>query len=129
VTDEILAEFRQYVKDSKFDYKTNTEVELDKMLDVLKDDPERLAIYETAIQQMKDLVVREKELAYQESKDVLKTMIRQSVLHKVHGERGFYEGWVLKDDPYIAKAKELLMNKEAYKKLLATDTKKNGDKS
>jgi len=129
VTDEILAEFRQYVKDSKFDYKTNTEVELDKMLDVLKDDPERLAIYDTAIQQMKALVVREKELAYQESDDILKTMIRQSVLHKVHGERGFYEGWVLKDDPYIAKAKELLMNKEAYKKLLATDTKKNGDKS
>jgi carboxyl-terminal processing protease len=128
-TDEILADFRQYLADNKFDYKTDTEVELDKMLEELKDDPERLAIYQTALDQMKALVAKEKEHAFEESKIVVKREIERAMLNKVYGERGFYEGFVLKNDAYINKAKELLLNKDEYKKLLATDTKKSSDKS
>lgn len=129
VTDATLADFRQYLADNKFDYKTDTEVELDKMLEELKDDPERLAIYKDAIEQMKTLVAKEKELAFGESAEVIKTDIRRAILNKVHGERGVYEGWLLQEDPYVMKAKELLLNREEYKKLLATDTKKSTDKS
>lgn len=129
VSDAMVAEFRQYLKDNDFDYKTDTEVELDNMLKALKDDPERLAIYQSAIDQMKTLVAKEKELAFSESEDVIRREIKRAILNKVHGERGFYEGVVLKDDPYLVKAKELLMNKEEYKKLLATDTKKSSSKS
>jgi carboxyl-terminal processing protease len=128
-SDEVLADFRRYLEENKFDYKTDTEVELDKMRDELKDDPERLAIYQSALDQMKALVAKEKELAFTESADVLKREIKRAILNKVYGERGYYEGVILKDDPYVAKAKELLLNKEEYKKLLATDTKKSGDKS
>lgn len=129
VTDDVMNEFRQYLKDNKFDYKTDTEVELDKMTEELKNDPERLAIYQSALDQMKALVATEKEHAFEESDEELRTNIRVAILNKVLGERGFYEGWMLRDDPYVAKAKELLLNKDEYKKLLATDTKKSTDKS
>lgn len=129
VTDDVMSEFRQYLKDNKFDYKTDTEVELDKMTEELKNDPERLAIYQSALDQMKALVATEKEHAFEESDEELRTNIRVAILNKVLGERGFYEGWMLRDDPYVAKAKELLLNKDEYKKLLATDTKKSTDKS
>ena len=128
-TDATLADFRQYLNDNKFEYKTDTEVELDKMLEELKDDPERLAIYQSAIDQMKALVAKEKELAFDESAETLKYEIKRAVINKLYGERGLYEGVMLKDDPYVAKAKELLLNKDEYKKLLATDTKKSTDKS
>lgn len=128
VTDEILADFRQYLKDNKFEYKTETEVELDKMLETLEDDPERMAIYQSAIEQMKSLVAKEKELAFVESRDNIEDYIKTAIVVKVYGERGYYEAIELKEDPYVAKAKELLLNKDEYKKLLATDTKKN-DKS
>jgi carboxyl-terminal processing protease len=128
-TDETLADFEQYLKDNKFDYKTDTQVELDKMTEGIKGDNERKAIYQTAIDQMSTLVTKEKDLAFDESKDVLKREIKRAILNNVFGERGFYEGVVLKDDPYVTKAKDLLMNKVEYQKLLATDTKKSSDKS
>lgn len=129
VTDDVMNEFRQYLKDNNFDYKTDTEVELDRMTEELKNDPERLAIYQGALDQMKALVATEKEHAFTESDEELRTNIRIAILNKVLGERGFYEGWMLRDDPYVAKAKELLLNRDEYKKLLATDTKKSSDKS
>jgi carboxyl-terminal processing protease len=121
--DAVIDEFRQYLKDNKFDFKTETEVELDKMVAALKDDPQRQAIYQSTLDQMRTLVAREKELAFEESKDLLKREIKRALLSNVHGERGYYEAFVLRDDEYVQKAKEILSSKDEYRRLLSADKK------
>ncbi|MEW5700823.1 MAG: S41 family peptidase [Candidatus Zixiibacteriota bacterium] len=121
--DAVLEAFRQYLRDDKFDFKTETEVELDKITADLKDDPARQAIYEPTLAQMRELVAREKELAFDESQDLLKGEIRRAVLNKLYGERGYYEGYVLREDQYVQRAREILTSKDEYRHLLAGDRK------
>lgn len=123
--DSVLADFRRYLVDTKFDYKTETEADLDNMTKELKDDKERQVIYQAAIDQIHGLVAKEKELAFTESRDVMKREIKRALLSKVYGDRGYYEGWVGRDDDYVKRAKAILTTKDEYRRLLAGDTKKS----
>lgn len=119
-TDQVLADFEQFLTDQKFEYETETQVQLGKIREQLKDDPEREAIYEKSLASVEGLVDQEKKLELTESEDFLRREIKRSILSQLYGERGFYEGVVLRDDEYVKRAIEILTQKDEYSRLLAT---------
>jgi carboxyl-terminal processing protease len=123
--DDVLEAFRRYLEEQEFEFKTETEVELNEMEEAIADDPERLAIYQEAIDQMRDLIAQEKELAFVESKETIRRELTRAILNKVYGERGFYEGSTFHNDNYIKKAIEILSAQGDYARLLAAGNGKS----
>jgi carboxyl-terminal processing protease len=121
VTPDVLQDFEGYLKDNDFDYKTETQVQLESMRDELKEDPERAAIYDASLASVEDLVAKEKEYDLDESTDFIKREIKRAVLSKLFGQRGFYEGVVIKNDEHVKRAIEILTHKDEYSRLLSKD--------
>jgi len=119
-TDEIVDDFRKFLDDQKFEYETETQVQLKSIRDQLKADPERAEIYEASLASVEALIGQEKEFEYQESHEFMKREIKRSILSQLYGERGFYEGVVLHDDEYVKRAIEILTQKDEYTRLLST---------
>jgi hypothetical protein len=44
--------------------------------------------------------------------------LKRDILNNLYGEKAFYEQVLLKTDPFIKKALEILTNEKEYKKLL-----------
>jgi len=120
VTDQVLNDFEDFLQDQDFEYETETQVQLEKIREQLKDDPEREAIYAKSLASVEGLVDQEKKLELTESEDFLRREIKRSILSQLFGQRGFYEGVVLRDDEYVKRAIEILTQKDEYSRLLAT---------
>ena len=120
-TDQVLDEFRDFLKRRNFTYKTATEVELDRIKQILTEDSTKQTIYGPYMKDLVALVDREKEAEYQHAKESIRRSLKGSILNKVFGERGWYEGIVLHDDPYVKKAVQILRDRSEYKKILAAD--------
>ncbi len=117
VTDEMLVEFKAFLKEKGFDYKTPAEVYLDSLTQVAKKENKEM-IYKSALENLKELVVKEKEHDFENHKEAIKQHLKEVILRKLYGEKGFYEGVVLKQHPTVLKAKEILLNPQQYQKLL-----------
>ncbi len=121
VTDEVLDQFRDFLKRSDFTYKTSTEVEIDNIRKIIEEDSTKEAIFGEWLGQLQSLVEQEKELEYAKARDGIRRSIRGAILNKVYGERGWYEGVLLRDDPAIMRAIDILNERGEYKKILAAD--------
>ena len=117
VTDEMLAEFKAFLKEKGFDYKTPSEVYLDSLAQVAKREGKE-ELYQPILENLKQLAVKEKEQDLENNQDMVKKHLREVILRKLYGEKGFYEGIVLKQHPAVLKAIELLLDQKQYKKLL-----------
>jgi len=117
VTDEMLQEFKAFLKEKKFDYKTPTEIYIDSLTQVAKKDGKE-EFFKDALENLRQLAEKEKEHEFDDSKKMIKEHLKEVILRKLYGEKGFYEGIVLKTHPAVLKAKELLLDQKQYKKLL-----------
>jgi len=122
VTDAVVDQFRGYLEEMKFEYKTETQVQLEAMRDELSEDTERAEIYAASLDQLESHVQQEKSYEFEKSLPFIKREIKRAILTKQFGQRGFYEGIVLQDDDYVKKAIEILSKKDEYTRLL-TPTK------
>lgn len=115
--EQVLAEFKEFIKDKKFDYKTPEEIYLDTLEEVVKKE-EKLEFYKSALANLRELIAHNKELDFDKSKDYIKRSIKRDILTKLYGEKGYYEEVVLKGDTRIKKALEILSGKNDYRKIL-----------
>ncbi|GAB4318778.1 MAG: S41 family peptidase [Candidatus Zixiibacteriota bacterium] len=125
VTDDVWNAFRQYLRDQEFDYKTETEMQLESLREELEDDPERAAIFEESIAELQALTEKEKEYEFNANRADIEREIKRAVLTQVFGQRGFYEGVVMHDDEYVKKAIELLKKQDEYSRILSSDYEAN----
>jgi carboxyl-terminal processing protease len=117
INDLILDEFRSFLKEKNFTYKTSLELDLDS----LKGDLERqkkLDIYTSSLTEMERLAEKDKENDFAASTDYIKQSLKRDILNNLYGEKAFYEQILLKSDPFIQKAFQILTNEKEYKKLL-----------
>jgi carboxyl-terminal processing protease len=123
VTDQMIEEFRQFVKGKEFTYKTGFEVEMDSLKAQAEREgrKEALAPY---FEQMKTAMVAEKEKDFDASKDYIRRALKREILLKLYSQKGYYEQAVFKDDPFVKKALEILNGKVEYEKLLKPSQKK-----
>lgn len=117
VTDDMVKQFRQFIKDKDFTYKTALEYDLDQF-EKTAHDQEVYDTFKPELTDMKGLIDQEKTKDFDASKDYIRQSIKREILRKVRGERGIYEELTLKEDKGVKKALEILQDHDKYGKLL-----------
>ena len=119
VGDDVLKEFKKYLKDKEFDYQTRTQAYLDSIKTLAEKDGKQ-SIYGELLKNSEPLLTREKDFEFEYAKEEIRKMLKQAILSKVYGEKGAYQGVTLKDDPDVRKAVEIIRNQKQYQALLQT---------
>jgi len=117
VTDEMIQEFKEFLKEKDFSYKNSLELDFEK----LEKTAEKEGSLERMAEQIEDLrwaIEVEKEREFEENLDRIKKSMKRDMLTRLYGQKAVYEQVVLKTDRHIQKALELLKNKDEYKKIL-----------
>jgi len=120
VTPAILDEFKQFLKEKDFTYKTELELDLEKMKETLAD-LDKTEEYADVIAELEKQIELDKTDQLDGSADYIKRSIKRDILTKLYGEKGFYRQNVLHDDPYVNKAVELLTSQKEYSAVLVPD--------
>lgn len=116
ISDELWQSFEKYVKDKGVDYKTD----LDKRLEAFKKQIERDSLTSelgTLCEQMEKQIASKKEGEFDENKDEIKRILKTDLVSRYFFSRGVIIA-NLHQDKAIAKAKEILLNKSEYNRLL-----------
>lgn len=127
VDDQTITEFRQFLKDKDFTYKSALELDLDTLKKHIQDQ-EKSEAFAKVLENMESLIQNEKEKDFDQSIDYIKRSIKRDILNSLYGEKAYYEEIILKNDPCIQKAFEILTNQNEYKKILSYSGSKEKDK-
>ena len=117
VTDEILNQFRDFVGESDFEYKTSLQVAVEDLSEAVTED-ESEELFASSIADMEKLVEKEKENDFEVSKEYIKRSIKREVLSSIVGQRGVYENLILRTDKTVLKAVEILSNPGQYSEMI-----------
>lgn len=117
VTDEIFQEFKQFCKDKEFTYKSKLQSKLEDFEQTVKEQ-EKEELFQDEIDRLKQMVEAEKEKDFEASRDWIERSVKREIIRKLYGEKGVYEEMVLKTDPYVRKALEILNAQKEYSKIL-----------
>jgi carboxyl-terminal processing protease len=117
VHDQVIAEFKEFLKEKNFTYKSALELDLDTLKKHIENQ-EKSEVFAQVLENMKSLVEQEKEKDFDQSIDYIKNSIKRDILNSLYGEKGYYEEIILKTDPAIQKAFQILTNQDQYKKTL-----------
>jgi carboxyl-terminal processing protease len=117
VDDQILAEFKQFLKDKEFTYKSNLEMELEPLRERIEKE-EKSEMFSQSLAELERLIEKDKEDDFQENTDYIKESLKRDILNNLYGQSAWYEEVLLKTDPYIQKAYQILTNQKEYKNLL-----------
>ncbi|MCH3923824.1 MAG: S41 family peptidase [Bacteroidales bacterium] len=116
ITDEIYDDFVAFVKDKDYSYKTESEEDLKDLLEDVKKEK-----YDSAIlNEIKDIQTKlnddKKNDLYKFKKDIKEILLSEIVV-RYYNQKGRIEA-MLKLDPEVKQAVELLNNQEKYKNIL-----------
>ena len=117
IADEVFHEFKQFCKDRDFTYKSKLQSKLEDFEKAVEEQ-EKEDLFRDEIEELKQLVEEEKDNDFEASRDWIERSIKREIIRKLFGEKGLYEEMVLKTDPYVKKAIEILTEKKGYSKLL-----------
>jgi hypothetical protein len=113
----VLSEFKDFLKEKNFTYLNSVELSLqglEKNINSQKDKD----IFNPPLQELKKVIQKAKENDFTNSLDYIKRAIKREIMIGLYGEKGYYEEVLLKTDPVVKKASEVLSNKAEYRKLL-----------
>lgn len=124
VTDDVLQEFNKFMKEKDFDYRTSLEVSLDEMKKVVEDE-DKEELFEGSLDELTQLVTKEKETDFERSKEYIRRAIKRELMTKLYGQRGLYEEIILKTDPAVQKALELIRDDKEYTRVIEEGNHQN----
>jgi carboxyl-terminal processing protease len=116
VTDEILAEFRAFLKEKNFQYKTAAEMELES----LKKTAEKQGYFDAIAEEYEALwqaIEEQKDREFERSKKFIQRVLEREIAAKLWGTDAEVEAG-LDDDPVIRKAIEVLNQTSQYYSIL-----------
>ncbi len=125
VTDEIVEQFRQYIKSKDFTYKSALQIALEDLKTTVTEE-DKEPEFDKSLKDMDALVQSEKDADFGRSQDYIRRAIKREVISSVFGERGVYEDILFQSDKTVLKAKEILTQPGEYSKLI-TDGKKKAE--
>jgi len=123
VTDEMVADFRGFIKEKHFEYKTSLQVALEDLEQTVNDE-ERTEVFQGSLDDMRALVENEKTSDFDESIDYIRRTLKRELVSSIAGERGVYEQVILKTDRTVKKAVEILSTQGQYTELLSKGQEK-----
>ena len=117
VDQQVLQEFKQYLKEKKFTYKSVLELQLEPLKEKIAkaENPE---MFSGAIAQLEGAIEKDKEDDFDENLDQIKESLRGAILSNKYGEKAYYEEVLLKTDPYVLKAHRVLTDENEYMGML-----------
>jgi carboxyl-terminal processing protease len=121
VTDQMVSEFKDFLKEKKFTYKNRLETAFDDMEKVAKDSTQKDPAVLAEIDNFKPLIDKEKENEFNQSIDYIKRSIKRDILTRLYSESEIYQQIVLKTDPYVQKAVDVLTSQKEYVSILEGD--------
>jgi carboxyl-terminal processing protease len=116
ITDSDYSDFIQWLSGKDFDYSTQSDEELDKLIELSKNEK----YYEQASGEFDAL---KKKLAHDKNKDLktfqkeIRKLLTEEIVSRYYLQKGRIE-WMLKYDPEVLKAMEILSNPAMYKAIL-----------
>ncbi|MCP4685946.1 MAG: S41 family peptidase [bacterium] len=123
VTDEMIAEFRGFIEEKEFDYKSALQVALESLSEtVVAEDREE--VFEKSLEDMQALVEAEKETDLDLALPYIKKALKREIVSSIAGERGVYENIVLKTDRAVEKAVSILTTPKEYSRLITEGKQK-----
>jgi len=117
VTDDIVDQFRTYIKEKDFTYKTVLEVSLDEMKEIVEEE-NKGELFSPALDNFGELVEKEKEADFDKSIDYIKKAIKREIVSKIGGQRAVYKDVILKTDKAVMAAVKLMQDKAEYSRIL-----------
>ncbi len=123
VTDNLLEDFRKFIKEKKFTYKSKLQLSLE-TLDKSITDEEQRKLFKPTLNSLGALIELEKTRDFDKSKEYISHAIKREIVSSIAGERGIYEEVVLKADLAVLKALEILKTPNEYSRLLSEGKKK-----
>lgn len=123
VTDDILDNFREFLKEGEFEYKNALQVSLDKLRETVVE-ADKESVFENSFNEIEQLIEAEKSSEFDASQDYIARRIKRAIISSIAGERGVYEEIVLKVDKTVLKAVEILSDQQAYNQLIKEGQKK-----
>jgi carboxyl-terminal processing protease len=118
VTGETLADFQKYMTERGFTYSTSLELEIEALAKKIKEDGKE-DIFAGALLQLEEMAAKDKANDFETSRDYIRQALKRTIIRNKFGERGVYEQVILKEDPAIKEALQVLRSKEQYQKLLS----------
>jgi len=116
VDEQMLEEFKGFLKEKNFTYKSALELDLEP-LGTQIEKQQNSEMFSQAVANLEQLIEKDKQDDFEESIDYIKKSLRRDILNNLYGQRAFYEEVLLKTDPYIQRAYEILTNEKEYKKI------------
>jgi carboxyl-terminal processing protease len=123
VTDAMVAEFKEFLKEKNFTYKSQLESKLDEMQKLASDDvdqkdnPQVLA----EIKNFETILEAQKDNEFNQSVDYIKRSIKRDILTRNFNESEVYRQLVLKTDPYVLKGFDILTSGKEYTSILGNN--------
>jgi carboxyl-terminal processing protease len=113
VDDQLIGAFKNYLKEKDFTYKSALELELEPLKEKIEksDNPE---LFAGTVEQLEGLIEKDKEDDFDKSIDYIKRALKGAILSNKFGEKAYYEEVLLKNDPYVTKAFQILSNENEY---------------
>lgn len=116
LTDEIYNEFLTYLKDKEYTYTTETEKSLEELKKIATDEK-----YYEDIQglcdEMKTRIEKEKDTELQKYKGEISDYLASEIIGRYYYQKGKYVD-MLRSDPEVRAAKDLLHDTARYKSIL-----------
>ncbi len=122
VTDEIVAQFKTFIKEKEFDYTSSLEASIERLEKTINKE-EKYDLFAGMLDSLRVVADNEKEKDFDLSKDYIAKTIKREVVAAISGERGVYEEIVMKIDPGVLKAVEILGSGE-YSNMIKQGQKK-----
>lgn len=116
VNDEIYNEFINFLKDKEYTYTTETEKALTELQEIAKEE-KYLADIEGLCKQMQEKIETEKTTELQKYKDEISDYLTSEIIGRYYYQKGKYID-MLRSDPEIQAANDLLHDMNRYKKIL-----------
>jgi carboxyl-terminal processing protease len=128
MTDEIVAQFRQFIKDKGFAYKSALEVAVDQLSKTVTQENDE-ALFADGIKHMQEAVQTEKDKDFDRSAEYIRKAVQREIITAIAGERGVYEHLILKTDKGVKEAVRVLSTPKEYGRLMQGDASKKKSES
>jgi carboxyl-terminal processing protease len=123
VTDEMVEQFRQFVRDKEFDYTSTLEAAYEDLLKTIEQE-EKSEVFGPILDSMKARVELEKQADFDRSIDYIRRTIKREIVASIAGERGVYRHVILPTDKTIRRAIEILQSDGEYTRQMTLGVEK-----
>jgi len=116
ITDSVFDDFKKYVKSQNFDYKTETEVLLEKIKKSAEREDYNIAI-EDQLNELSDSIIEEKKKDIDKNRSEIEEILKIEIVTRYYHQKGKIESSLV-SDPDVAEAIKVILDSSLYTSIL-----------